>query len=536
MKCMFFHLFSHSFQYLHYLCTKTNMKHLFSLLLLLMSCAIITAQSIGTYRNPIIPGFHPDPSIVRVGEDFYLVNSSFQYFPGVPIFHSRDLIHWEQIGNVLDRKSQLPLSNASSWLGIYAPTIRYNNGTYYMITTNVGNGGNFLVTAKDPKGPWSEPKWLAQQGIDPSLLFEGDSCWMVSNPDGHITLCRIDPATGKQLSPSTPIWDGTGGRYPEGPHLYKKDGYYYLLISEGGTELAHHLTIARSRNIYGPYEADPANPILTNCNHKGESKQIQGCGHGDFVQDANGNWWVVFLAYRNYEGSYHHLGRETCLAPVSWKEGEWPVVYNGNAIDTVMHALTLPSIAVKPSTSYYDFKENVFAPEWIHLGQPDDHDYEFTNKGLRLYGSATTSDGTAPSTWVGLRQTSATCSYETEIDCTGLKGNDVAGIDLFQINDVHFQLAVTPSGNGCKAMLRIKLKAIDYIAKSIELKSGTVKLRITSDGKMYQFACMDNGKWQNLGAFNCSLLSTEVAGGFTGVTVGLFCNGKGYADFHWLKL
>lgn len=522
------------------------MKKIFATIAFIAATLSMSAQSATEYHNPVLPGFHPDPSVVRVGDDYYEVNSSFQYFPGVPIYHSRDLVNWEQIGNVLTRKSQLPLKDATSWLGIYAPTIRYNNGTYYMITTNVGNGGKFLVTAKDPKGPWSEPMWLTQQGIDPSLLFEGDSCWMVSNPNGHITLCRIDPATGKQLTPSRPIWDGAGGRYPEGPHLYKKDGYYYLLISEGGTELAHHLTIARSRNIYGPYEANPANPILTNCNHKGESKQIQGCGHGDFVQDTNGNWWVIFLAYRNYGGSYHHLGRETFLAPVSWPEGEWPTVYGGEAIDTIMHATTLPlQPMAKPQSQYIFSQEKAFGPEWIHLGQPVEKDYEFTGDALRLHASTTTHDTTEPNTWVGLRQISPVVSYQTEIDCKGL-GDAGAGLSVYQINDGHADLVVTRTASAIKAQLRIKLKSIDYIAgsklitNSKALKSSKIQLRITTDSNTYNFFVKDgSGQWSPLGSLNCSLLSTEVAGGFTGVTVGLFCNGgsgAGYADFTRLTI
>lgn len=496
------------------------------------------SQPAQQYRNPVIPGFHPDPSCVRVGDDFYLVNSTFQYFPGVPLYHSKDLVNWEQMGNVLTRKSQLPLQNASSWLGIYAPTLRYHNGTFYMITTNVGNGGNFLVTAKDPKGPWSEPVWLKQQGIDPSLLFEGDTCWMVSNPDGHIKLCRIDPTTGQQLTESKTIWDGTGGRYPEGPHLYKKDGYYYLLISEGGTELAHHLTIARSRNIYGPYEANPANPILTNCNHKGESKQIQGTGHGDFVQDQNGNWWVVFLAYRNYGGSYHHLGRETCLAPVSWPKNEWPVVYGGEAIDTVMQTTTLPLQRMKAAPADYEFKRyKTFGPEWLHLGQPDESCYSLTTKGLRLKASAATLDANMPNTYLGLRQTAAKCSYTTDIDFGGL-GTAKAGLSVFQINDGHADLMVGKAGKGLKAQLRIKLKSIDYVAGTADIASEKAQLRITTDGNMYNFYVKGaKGAWTQLGALNCSLLSTEVAGGFTGVTVGLFCNGgEGFVDVERLTI
>lgn len=513
--------------------------------LLIVACMMVTAltalaQRANQYRNPVLSGFHPDPSCVRVGDDYYLVNSSFQYFPGVPIYHSKDLVSWEQVGNVLTRESQLPLKDATSWLGIYAPTIRYNDGTFYMITTNVGNGGNFLVTAKSPEGPWSEPVWLQQQGIDPSLLFEGDTCWMVSNPDGHITLCKIDPQSGRQLTPSRTIWDGTGGRYPEGPHLYKKDGYYYLLISEGGTELAHHLTIARSRSIYGPYEADPANPIMTNCNHKGEKMQIQGTGHGDFVEDQEGNWWVIFLAYRNFGGAYHHLGRETCLAPVEWKAGEWPTVYGGEAIDTIMHATTLPLKPMADAPSQYSFsKMKEFGPEWIHLGQPDGKAYEFTGKALRLHASHSSHDTTEPNTWVGLRQTSPRCAYEAEVDCQGLK-DATAGLSIYQINDGHADLRVQKAKGGYKVELRMKLKAIDYIVGSETVKSPKITLKVTTDGDMYDFFVKAaNGQWTSLGSLNCSLLSTEVAGGFTGITVGLFCNGgsgEGYADFKSLAI
>lgn len=492
-----------------------------------------TAQPAQTFRNPVLPGMHPDPSVCRVGEDFYLVNSTFQYFPGVPIYHSRDLVNWGQLGNVLDRKSQLPLSDASSWLGIYAPTIRYDAGTYYMITTNVGNGGNFMVTATNPGGPWSEPIWLEQQGIDPSLYFENGRCYMVSNPDGNITLCEIDAKTGRQLTPSRTIWTGTGGRYPEGPHLYKKDGFYYLLISEGGTELAHHLTIARSRKMEGPYVSNPANPILTNCNHLGESKQIQGCGHGDFVQDARGNWWVVFLAYRNFGGSYHHLGRETCLAPVEWKRGEWPVVYDGQAIDTVM---TAPTLNLKPmaSTNATGFGHGKFGAEWLHLGQPVDSCYRIDGNRLRLWASPTSLDDREPNTFVGRRQTSPKMSEEVTVDASGLAEGSRAGLTVFQINDGHYDLFLTRDSAGTVARLRCRLKSVDYIVGSARLVTHVGRLKISSDGLAYHFfAAGEGGEWQRLGSLDTSLVSSEVAGGFTGVTLGLFCTGRkgGYAAF-----
>ena len=269
------------------------------------------------YKNPVIPGFHPDPSVCRVGDDYYLVNSSFGYFPGVPLFHSRDLINWEQIGNCLTRSSQLSLKNASLlWGGIYAPTIRYNDGMFYMITTNMSDKGNFIVHTDNPADEWSDPVWLKQGGIDPSLYFEDGKCYMVSNPDNGINLCQIDPLTGTQLTESKVIWNGTGGRYPEGPHIYKKDNWYYLLISEGGTEYGHKITIARSRNIYGPYLENPSNPILTHINMNAQNNPIQGTGHADIVEATDSSYWMVCLAFRSQTGCHHLLVHETYLAYV----------------------------------------------------------------------------------------------------------------------------------------------------------------------------------------------------------------------------
>ena len=360
-----------------------------------IAAAMFALTAMAQNVNPVIPGFHPDPSVCRVGDKFYLVNSSFQYFPGVPIFESTDMQHWTQIGNVLDRQSQLPLKGASSWLGIYAPTIRYNDGVYYMITTNVGNGGNFMVTASDPRGPWSEPMWLEQQGIDPSLYFENDVCYMVSNPDNTIMLCEIDPRTGGQLTESKPIWRGTGGRYPEGPHIYKKDGYYYLLISEGGTEIAHNLTIARSKNIYGPYEGCPDNPIFTHCCMAAQTSQIQGTGHGDLVQGADGKWWISFLAFRFIGGSYHHLGRETFVLPVEWTKDGWPVINGGRPAEVTGQS---SAIANSCSTSFLNI-----GPEFIHIQQPVEERYEHVGTALRLHCWPSSRTGNYQPTCIGRR-------------------------------------------------------------------------------------------------------------------------------------
>ena len=508
------------------------MKKLNLLAVLLMLWLSFGTAMAGEYRNPIIPGYHPDPSVCRVGDTFYLVNSSFQYFPGVPVFQSKDMVHWQQIGNVLDRESQLPLKGASSWLGIYAPTIRYHEGTYYMITTNVGNGGNFMVTAKDPRGPWSEPIWLKQQGIDPSLFFENGKCYMVSNPGDAIWLCEINPKTGEQLTESKQLWQGDGGRYPEGPHIYKKDGYYYLLISEGGTELAHRLTIARSKKIDGPYESNPANPILTNCSRLGQSMQIQGTGHGDLVQAKDGSWWMTFLAYRNYGGSYHHLGRETYLAPAEWEKGEWPVVNGGQPIDTLVKANTLPAVVLEKHLEADEFAPTTGKYEWMYIQNPIMANYATPDiKVRRLYPHGTLTENNQP-TFLGRRQESASFTLETSV----LPEGDVeAGLTVYQINDGHLDLVVSQK----EIALRCKLKSIDYVAKSVARTAPGyyTKIRICSNGEMYTFEYTEDGTaWHELGSMNCSLMSTEVAGGFTGVTLGMFAEGQeksGHADFSY---
>ncbi len=294
----------------------------------------------GQFLNPIIPGFYPDPSVCRVGEDYWLVTSTFSYFPGVPVFHSRDLVNWEQVGHVLERPSQLDLDGVGHSAGIYAPTIRYHDGLFYMITTLVGNGGNFIVTAANPAGPWSDPHWLTDApGIDPSLFFEEDgTAWVTGTADApdaaywgdnEIWMRQLDLGTMKLTGPRYGLWRGAlkHAMWPEAPHLYRIGDWYYLMIAEGGTDYGHSVTIARSKTLTGPYEGNPSNPILTH-RHLGKAAPISNPGHADLVQTAAGNWWMVCLASRPYGGLYRNLGRETFLAPVVWEE-EWPIVSPG---------------------------------------------------------------------------------------------------------------------------------------------------------------------------------------------------------------
>ncbi|WP_329429579.1 glycoside hydrolase family 43 protein [Streptosporangium sp. NBC_01495] len=264
------------------------------------------------YTNPVIPGFHPDPSVCRVGEDYYLVTSSFEWFPGVPIFHSRDLVHWRQLGHVLDRPSQLDLDGVRPSGGIYAPTIRHHDGVFYMITTLMDEPGNFLVTATDPAGPWSDPVWFpGTRGFDPSLFFDDDGrAWMTGTRlkdagryegDSEIWLREFDPATLKPFGEEHVIWEAAqrGGIWCEGPHIYRIGAYYYLLTSEGGTAEDHAVMVARAERITGPYLGNPRNPVLTH-RHLGLRHPVTSVGHPDLVRTAEGEWWSVLLATRPY--------------------------------------------------------------------------------------------------------------------------------------------------------------------------------------------------------------------------------------------
>lgn len=295
--------------------------------LVVFLCMAATLQAQSGYRNPIIRGFNPDPSVCRVNDDFYLVTSSFEYFPGLPIYHSKDLVNWQQIGHCLTRDSQLPLQKAPASGGLYAPSLRYREGVFYVICTNVSGGGNFYCTATDPAGPWSDPIWVDINSIDPDIFWDDDGrTYFVTQGDEGIRITEIDIQTGKTVVPERLVWGGTGGRFPEAPHIYKKDGYYYLMLGEGGTEYMHSVTIGRSKYLYGPYESCPLNPILTHANRRGQANRIQGVGHGDMVQAQDGSWWMVFLGFRvTHQWAYYHvLGRETFWHRWTGPQGDGP--------------------------------------------------------------------------------------------------------------------------------------------------------------------------------------------------------------------
>ena len=518
------------------------MKRLITIILAMTSIAAAAQPQHFGYSNPVIPGFNPDPSVCRVGDDYYLVTSTFQYFPGVPVYHSKDLIHWKQIGNCLTRKSQLDLKNANCSGGIYAPTIRYHDGTFYMVTTNVSGKGNFFVTTTDPAGEWSDPIWLEQGGIDPTLYFEDGKTYMVSNPRNGLYLCEIDINTGKQLTESKLLWQGDGGRYPEAPHIYKKDGWYYLMIAEGGTEYGHSITIARSRDIYGPYESNPDNPILTNFSRLGQTKEIQGTGHGDLIEDQEGMWWIVFLGFRPQNGSHHLLGRETFLESVEWYDG-WPIVNGTGTADLQKQIATLPQVEV-PALPMNRLAFGDKEPYFLHLNTPIEENYQFVRDTvMRLKPTRVSLDEAGTPTFMAIRQDKFDFRLDSEVSLSSATLGDYAGITVYMENNAHADIFLRQEKSKTKQSIVVEytLYGLKYKACEVEVKKGPVQLRVDGNKTEYKFYYRDEkGKWVDAGTLDTRLLSTETAGGFTGVTLGMFAvspkgGGFSYADFKYFR-
>lgn len=488
------------------------------------------------YKNPIIPGFNPDPSICRVGEDFYLVTSTFEFFPGVPIYHSKNLINWELINYCLTTDLQLPLEGAEVSGGIYAPTIRYHDGVFFMTTTNVSSGGNFIVHTRDIYGKFSEPKYVQQGGIDPSLFWDDDGkCYFVSNGSDKendklgIYLCEIDPFTGKKHTESRFISAGSGGRYPEAPHIYKINGYYYLMLAEGGTEYGHMETIGRSKSIYGPYEGCPHNPILS---HRDLPGPIQSTGHADIIEDQNGNWWLVCLAIRPVKGMLlHHIGRETFLAPLTWSKDGWPIVGNNGTIDIEMQG-PLPGPAPQPvSLDFCDsFDKEGLDLRWCFVRNPRRESYCLGNGELTLIGDKDNlSTAYGRPTMVAFRQQAF--DMEVTVELKGeIQDGQCAGLSAFYNSDYHYDILITKGQNGHRVCLRKRVADIDVITNTHLIEyNGAVRFKIVSDAEWYTFLYECDGKYVELGRGKTALLATEVTAPmtFTGTFFGVFSeNGK----------
>jgi len=496
------------------------------------------------YRNPVVRGFYPDPSICRssVTGKYYLVTSSFQYFPGVPVFESEDLVNYKQVGHVLTGPEQVMLEGVRSSGGVFAPTIREHAGRFYMVTNNNSTAENFYVYTDDIYGEWSEPIVVDQEGIDPSLLFDTDEdgtvhCYFISNgvaEDGRggIMQCEINVTTGEKLSETKCIWQGSGGRYLESPHMYRIGDYYYIMAAEGGTEYGHMITYARGTSVWGPFEDYPHNPVLTNRNKA--PFIIQGIGHGDLIEGPDGNWYMVSLGFRQQGEwmAYHSLGRETFLTPAKFGDDGWFTVGDG----TTDFEYDIPIDSTQLRRNVESFETTSWDNDWVHLRIPDKSNYVFSPDSVALTGSSVTLEDVASPTFIGIRQKEYNFELSVNVNASialprkgerlldVVKSWSCTGITVYLNENEHYDLAISSNGH---AILRLNIGGIKHIEKKINLKDdGEVTLICRGTHDTYTFYVKDaGGKEICLGSGRTKYLSSEVDGGFTGVMLGLFAEG-----------
>ncbi len=396
------------------------------------------------YHNPVIRGMNPDPSICRAGEDYYLAASTMFLYPGIPIHHSRDLIHWRLIGHCLTRPAHFQPEQTLGTPMIYAPTLRYYDGVFYMITTNVHGGGNFYVTATDAAGPWSDPIVVDQDVFDPSLFFDTDGKVYYTRRgamhEKDVVQAEIDIATGKLAAPLRSIGYGMVSDDAEGPHLYHIGDWYYLLLAEGGSRFLHMASIGRSRSPWGPFSPCPHNPIIAQ--HEAWWHPIRSIGHGDLVEAHDGSWWIVFLGTRH--ASYDALsilGRETFLAPVTWQDG-WPVVNKQAMRQLAVDAPTLPLHAWEPAPARDDFNEPPLRLDWTFLTVPGPGLFSLTDRPgfLRLWGQGARLEEGTQTAFAGRRQQDLHCEAATRMEFVPAGEADEAGLTVFHRHGYHYDL------------------------------------------------------------------------------------------------
>jgi xylan 1,4-beta-xylosidase len=505
-----------------------------------LAFAQATARS---YQNPILRGMNPDPSVIRVGQDYYLATSSFWYFPGCPIYHSRDLVNWERIGYALTRPSQFLVDKNHGHPETYAATLRYHAGTFYLITTEVNGGGNFYVTAKNPAGPWSEPIVVDKPMFDPSLMFDDDGKVYYTRrgdfKDKDIVQAEIDIKTGKLLAPLRPIAKGMVSDDTEGPHLYKIGDWYYLSLAEGGSRYLHMQAIGRSRSPWGPFEPSPHNPWISQ--HTAWWKPVKSTGHAELVDTPDSHWWVVYLGTRHGNYDAGSMGRETFLSPVEWKDG-WPTVKPEN-IDRLTIDATPLAAQIPPAPQRDDFSAPVLGLDWNLLGPPATPTYSLTERPgfLRLHGQG---DGLAPSpqtAFVGRRQTEWQTSASTRVEFTPTKESEEAGLTTFMAGSYHYEIYKTQDHGKNIVALRKVMGDVRVVTATAEVGDGPIWLKIDSTADVYTFSyAQKRGEWKVLGTGMERFIASEIAAVWTGAYYGMYSTGNGTpctypADFDWFE-
>ncbi len=532
------------------------------------SVCIVLAQPI-TLVNPILSGFYPDPSVLKVGTDYYLINSTFAYFPGIPVFHSKDLKNWKQIGNVISRPSQMNFMGHRMTRGLFAPAIDYHNGTYYVTCTLIDKGGNFVVTSKDPAGPWSDPIFIPEvRGIDPSLFFDGDKAYILYNSDapdnkpqysGHrtIRMYEFDPAAKKVVGneeilvnggvdiSKKPVWI-------EAPHILKKDGWYYLYAAEGGTSVNHSEVVLRSKSVWGPYDPYGNNPILTQRDLPPDRKDpITSAGHAQLVEGPDGRTYAIFLAVRPYKDNYYNTGRETFITPVEWKEG-WPVASPDSKELKYTYSANFKEVKqnnARPQSGNFGYTitfEKELDPALLFLRTCDSSSFSLSKKkGLTLKLKPETCMELGNPSFIGKRQQHIYCSAETALSFSATSGDEKAGLIIFQ-DEKHFyylcqsvdqdkpvvQLFAGNAENTMTLITQVPLvSAVEQLYMRIDAKGENYDFYYAT--KPYDWVLMKEG-------VDGKFLSTQVAGGFIGCVFGMYATSSGKptsnnASFSYLR-
>ena len=534
------------------------------LILLGLVAGICQAQI--KFTNPIMAGFYPDPSVTRVGEDYYLVNSTFAYFPGIPVFHSKDLKNWKQIGSVIDRPSQMTFFGDRTSRGLFAPSINFYKGTYYITCTNIDKRGNFVMTAKKPEGPWSDPVWLPQvRGIDPSLFFDQDKAYIVYNSDapdnkplysGHRTIrtFQFDPINLKVIGEEVQLVNGgvditKKPVWIEGPHIFKRGEWYYICAAEGGTSVNHSQVILRSKQATGPYVPYEKNPILTQRDLDPNRKDpITSTGHAELVEGPDGKTYAIFLAVRPYEGNHYNTGRETFIAPVKWTDG-WPIInpdhkevkYSYNADFKEVKQVAPPQSGNFAYRTTFDKKLD---QSLLFLRTNDTSWYKLDKtNGLTMKLLPETCMGVGNPAFIGKRQQHLTGSASTEMTFTASQSNEKAGMLIFQ-GEYNFYYICKSIKDGKQVVQLYKgnpsTKTMDLITEA-PITAKKVQFKIEADREFYSFYYAETPvKWKLLkDSVDGKFLSTQTAGGFVGSLFALYATSSGEnstnkASYKWL--
>ncbi|KAK3324847.1 glycosyl hydrolase [Apodospora peruviana] len=510
-----------------------------------------------TYLNPVLPGWHSDPSCTQVNGTFFCATSTFIAFPGIPIYASKDLVNWKLASHAWNRESQLP---GLSWKtvgqqeGMFAPTLRYHDGQFYVICEYLGMAEGIIGVVFKSSDPfsdkaWSDPVIFHPTKIDPDIFWDDDGKVYVATQG--IILQELNLTTGKLSQPPISLWNGTGGVWPEGPHIYKKDGWYYLMIAEGGTATDHSITIARSRRIDGPYEPHAKNPILTN---RGTNEYFQTVGHGDLFQDTKGNWWGMCLATRSGpEYNIYPMGREAALFPVTWKEGEWPVL---QPVQGRMSGWSLPPPSREgipgdgpfiSDPDVYDFEKGTAIPRnLMYWRVPRNGTFSVTAKGLQVVPSRNNLTGTPQSTssidlsgqrglaFIGRRQTDTLFTFSVVLSFSPQATGQEAGVTVFLTQVNHIDLGVVRLSSGLALRLRAEGTGAAPTSKSVPVPSSWDKIRLqiqASNSTHYDLSAMparNPNASIPLGTISAGLVSGG-NGSFVGSLLGVYatCNGAG---------